>query len=219
MKILICLNGIIEDYAFIADAIKKNCIDYIICADGGLKHIHNLNLAADIKLFPDKIMGDFDSVDRESLKFYRDNGSIIETYPKEKDYTDGHLVTLEAIKLNPEEVIIIGGLGGRFDHTLANIHLLDIFLGNSIKAWFLDKNTIIYLIDKNTEFFGKTGDLLSIFPFGGRSEGITLSGLKYKLNDSIMEYGNPYGISNVFLQSCAKVNLKSGKLLIIHDIE
>jgi thiamine pyrophosphokinase len=219
MNVLICLNGMVEDYSFIAGEIKKNCIGYIICADGGLKHIHNLNSLSDTNLLPDKIVGDFDSIDQETLNFYKNKGSFIEKYPKEKDFTDGQLVVLEAVKLKPEKVIIIGGLGGRFDHALANVHLLNIFLNGGIRACFLDKNITVYLIDKDTDFEGKEGDLLSIFPFGGKSEGITLSGLKYKLTDAVMEYGNPYGISNVYLGDFARVELRSGKLLVIHNVQ
>ena len=60
--------------------------DYIIIAvDGGLL------LAEQLGLFPDVLLGDFDSIPRDRLDYYREKGAEIIPYPVEKDETDAEL--------------------------------------------------------------------------------------------------------------------------------
>ena len=88
-------------------------------------------------IFPLEIWGDLDSVTKEIIEKYRNNNVRIKKFPKDKDYTDGELILQHISKLNYDEIIIIGGLGGRIDHLLTNLNL--IFKFKNLKINFGEK--------------------------------------------------------------------------------
>lgn len=209
MKILIVLNGKINNYSRIKQEINNFSPDYIICADGAYRHLKSM------KTVPNMLVGDFDSINSELITEAHALGIDILKVPAEKDFIDGELAIREALKLKPQKVLIIGGFGGRVDHTLANIHLLNIILENGIEGEIFDERGKMVLIDKHTKFIGIPGQVISILPFSASAYGVTLNGLKYKLENAIVEYGNPYGVSNEFLKDEADVFIEKGKLLVI----
>ena len=74
----------------------------IFCADSGAMHAKKLNL------IPRFILGDFDSIDNETLNFYKNKTEFI-NYPIEKNFTDGELV-INKIYDSYEEILILGGI-------------------------------------------------------------------------------------------------------------
>lgn len=210
MKVLILTNGEYGDYHF---AHTTSCYDYIICADNGIKHAMHLNL------IPDCIVGDFDSADLKLLKQYESKGTKIHKYPKAKDETDTEIALNEAIKLKADKIDIFGGLGTRFDHTLANVHLLYKALSNNIKARLINSHNIVYLIKDHCKIEGEEGDLVSLLPFTERVTGIDTDGLAYPLNNAVFEIGHPYGVSNYLTHKEAHVAIRSGVLIVIHAID
>ena len=108
------LEGSREFYIKLIDEKKGD----IYCADGGANHLEALGI------FPLEIWGDLDSVTKEIIEKYRNNNVRIKKFPKDKDYTDGELILQHISKLNYDEIIIIGGLGGRIDHLLTNLNLI-----------------------------------------------------------------------------------------------
>jgi len=141
MKILIITGGNIN-IEFLQKKILENEYDQIISADKGLEALDK------IKIKPNYIIGDFDSVDTEILEKYK---NIPITYLKpEKDYTDTHMALKLAIEKGANNITIIGAIGTRFDHSLANIHILKEALEKNINAEIIDENNKITLVDKNT---------------------------------------------------------------------
>lgn len=209
MKVLIALNGKINNYSITKNAVDNFSPEYIICADGAYKHLKAIGL------LPHKLVGDFDSITEDFINEANDLEIEVLKFPVEKDFIDGEVAIQEALKLKPEKILIIGGFGGRIDQTLANIHLLNILLENNVYGEIFDERGIMTLIDKDKEFTGVPGQIISLLPFGGTVEGITLEGLKYELNDAVLQYGDPYCVSNEFLGENAIVHLKKGKLLIV----
>ncbi len=205
MKILILGNGTVNPNQRTNDSIKN--ISYAICCDGGLKHAERLNIK------PDLIVGDFDSCPPGVLEKYKD--TKIKKYNPIKDATDLELALLEAVNLNPSEIIIMGGMGTRFDHTLTNAHLLKIPLDRSINACLVNENNIIRLIDKPISLSGKEGDILSLIPLTTAVKGVTTENLFYPLKNAELKIGSSFGVSNVFTSSIAKVCIKEGLLFVI----
>jgi len=138
-KCLIFLNGVIEDYNYIKNKIIDE--DFIISVDGGIRHIKEL------ELYPDLILGDFDSsVFSEALEYKK---AEIKKYNKDKDFTDGEIAINYAIKEEFSEVIIIGALGNRIDHTFSNVFMLEKLNDNNIIGTIVEKNNEIkYLNEK-----------------------------------------------------------------------
>lgn len=211
MKVLIISNGDIKDYNFYKKLIKD--ADMVICADGGANHAYRM------KLKPHLIVGDLDSIKEEVLEFYEKEGVRIEKYPPMKDETDTQLAMLKAIELGAKEITFIGVIGERLDHSYANLSLLLYLLNRNIKGKIVNEMNEIYLINKFIEVEGKKGELLSLLPYSKEVKGIYTKGLFYGLSGQSMDLEMPYGISNVFTEDKATIEIEEGLLLVIKPRE
>lgn len=211
MKVLIISNGDIKDYNFYEKLLKD--ADMVICADGGANHAYRM------KLKPHLIVGDLDSIKEEVLEFYEKEGVRIEKYPPMKDETDTQLAMLKAIELGATDVTFIGVIGERFDHSYANLSLLLYLLNRNIKGKIVNEMNEIYLINKFIEVEGKKGELLSLLPYSKEVKGIYTKGLFYGLSGQSMDLEMPYGISNVFTEDKATIEIEEGLLLVIKPRE
>jgi len=211
MKVLIISNGDIKDYNFYKKLIKD--ADMVICADGGANHAYRM------KLKPHLIVGDLDSIKEEVLEFYEKEGVRIEKYPPMKDETDTQLAMLKAIELGAREITFIGVIGERLDHSYANLSLLLYLLKRNIKGKIVNEMNEIYLINKFIEVEGKKGELLSLLPYSKEVKGIYTKGLFYGLSGQSMDLEMPYGISNVFTEDKATIEIEEGLLLVIKPRE
>lgn len=206
MKILILTNGEYGDYSFCKDVIQY---DKVICADNGMKHAKYLGV------IPDYIVGDFDSSDSEDLQYFKEQGVIIHKVPQIKDETDTEIAIDKAISLSADQIHVFGGVGSRMDHTLGNIHLLYKALRNGVRACLMNPNNVITLIEDEIVLEGEIGELVSLIPFTEVVTGVNTSGLAYQLTDGVFEMGRPYGISNYMTEREARVEINTGKLLVI----
>ncbi len=209
-KILIITGGR-TDEEFLIGLINEEKFTLIITADSGLM------LADRLKIVPDFIVGDFDSVPEAILDQYRNQSTPIQTFPKEKDKTDTQLAIELALMHTPSSITIVGATGSRMDHTLANIHLLLLPLQRKVEAAIVDRNNKLYL--KQESFFiqktGQFGDYVSLLPFGEAVKGLTLKGFYYPLNNVILTAGSSIGISNEIVAEKAKVEFNQGILLVM----
>ncbi len=179
---------------------------YIIAADAGLKYLQSYGIA------PNLIIGDFDSTG-----FIPDDANTI-VLPKEKDDTD----MLAAIKIGIEkglkEFCIYGGLGGRIDHTIANIQSLEYLNRHGGHGWLISDNTVIAVIENESLHFksGYTGTV-SVFSLGDSCRSVGLRGLKYELNNAEISCSFPIGVSNEFTNTESSVSIEDGKLIVIWE--
>lgn len=209
MITLIISGGDIEE-EFLKCFIKKQKIDNIIVADRGLEILNRINLT------PNYIIGDFDSVDESILNEYKDKEIEILKLNPEKDYTDTHMALKLAIKLKSSQIYILGALGKRMDHAIANIHILKEALDNNIKCKIIDKSNEIELITSGTnDVRNSEYRYISLIPLTTEVTGITLKGFKYLLDDAILEIGHSIGVSNEILSNEAKIIIKTGILIMI----
>ena len=208
VKTLIVSGGNVEDN--ILDRFK-NEFDYIIASDKGLEALDKYNI------IPNYIIGDFDSIDKNILDKYINNKNIvIKELNPEKDYTDTHMAVKLAIELKSTEIIIVGAIGTRLDHTIANIHILKEALDNNIKCKLIDNRNEIQLINKKTILeLDENYKYISIIPLTTKVSGITLKGFKYLLENTTLEIGHSIGVSNEQLEHYAEIDLKEGILVLI----
>ena len=122
-------------------------------------------------------MGDLDSIGEKELKYYRENNVDIRKYPTEKDETDTQLAIRTAMGLPVNEIVLLGAIGSRMDHTLANLYLLQSIVEKNYKACIINERNTIYLIDKRIELEGEKGTLISLLPFSDQVTGITTKGI------------------------------------------
>lgn len=207
MNVIIFTNGEYKNKTFYQNYLKQIRADYLICADGGANYARELNLK------PDIIIGDMDSITTETSTFYKD--LKFESYPSKKDETDTELAISHAIKMRADSVTILGGLGSRMDHSLANIYLLKRFMDVGITAEMVNENNRIRLIGKPTTLSFPIGTVVSILPIGGDVEGLTINGFEYPITEGQMTIDKPYGISNVTNKDTQRIDLKRGMLLMV----
>nr|WP_317411971.1 thiamine diphosphokinase [uncultured Solibaculum sp.] len=180
--------------------------DFILCADGGLA------LAQRLGLKPHLAVGDFDSYHGDSLP---KDIEVIKV-PPEKDDTDTMLAIRLAMKRGFHHILLLGGIGGRLDHTFANIQSM---------AWAAEQGAVLWMADHQNEatvltpgvhrILKRDGYKLSLFGIGEGAFGITLKGLQYPLADAALTMTTPLGVSNEWKDEIAQIELKKGMLLLV----
>jgi len=181
--------------------------DFVVCCDGGLRHLEKLDLK------PDVIVGDFDSVDPSLLDDYYTQGISIKTYPAEKDKTDTELAAQTVIEAGADKVIILGGIGSRWDHSYANVMILVKLAKQGIDAEIMHSHNRIVVSNKELYLSGIPGQFVSLLPLGENVFINETKGLKYKIKNRELPLDAPYGISNVLLETKAEITIASGWLM------
>lgn len=206
-RAVIISGGEMRDYDFYKNIIKED--DYIICADGGARHITQLYIK------PDLFLGDFDSCDYyKVMKNPLFSDCEIRKFKPEKDKTDTHIAVVEAVERGFEDIVMVGCTGSRLDHSMANIGLLKIINDKGLFGEITDEKNIIRLYNKPFEIKKSEGKFFSLLPFGKIVTGLTLKGLKYQLNDYTLSLGDSICISNEFKDDIAKVSFTDGEVLL-----
>lgn len=218
MRAIIIANGDIPDTSILHEHIFFD--DIIICCDGGLNYVFAEGIT------PHYVLGDLDSAYTHIINFYKSNNNIkfIE-YNIQKDETDLELCIDFVASLGVEDVIIFGGIGTRFDHSLTNVNLLIKAINSNLKACIINENNIISVIDKNTDFNKNyinyvninINQNISLIPLSTEVTGVTTKGLYYSLENHTMKIGHSLGVSNIILEDINNINISisSGYLLII----
>lgn len=208
-RILIISGGSAQE-EFLQSLLVKERYSSIIAVDRGL-------LVADmLKIQPNYIVGDFDSVPLDILSKYKTKDIQIETYPMKKDRTDTHIAIEMALTLNPSSIDLVGATGSRMDHTISNLELLMLALNQDVDARILDYYNCIYL--KNKCFAIKKakqhGNYVSLLPFSNQVKGLKLHGFKYPLDGITLSHASSLGISNELMAKEGIVEFEEGILAV-----
>lgn len=206
MKTIIIGNGVITDYDTVREYFDEA---YIIACDGGLGHCRKM------MIIPDIMVGDFDSVTSNDISFYEDRGVEKIAYPRKKDMTDMEIAINIAIEKGADEIYILGGLGCRFDHSLANVHILVHPIARGVKTCLVDEHNIITLVMDSLEINGSVGQTISLIPLTTEVSGVTTRNLEYPLLNRTMGAGSSIGVSNVMTDESAGISVDDGILIVI----
>ncbi len=209
MRCVILTGGTVADAQWLAGMLAQ--ADRLICVDSGAEH------AAALGFVPQVIVGDMDSIDRSVLADFRRQGVDIKEYPTEKNDTDTALGLAAALADAPNEVVILGATGTRFDHTLANVHLLRVALEHQVLARIINEHNEISLVAPQQPGVveGLPGDVFSLLPLTERVIGVCVQGARWPLQDAVFTIGNPYGVSNRLAGAIANITIASGLMLLI----
>jgi thiamine pyrophosphokinase len=183
---------------------------WLIAADGGADWCYTQ------RLVPHLLVGDLDSISPEALAYCEAQGTRIVRHAPEKDETDAELALLEAYRLGASHILILGALGGRIDHALANIQLLAMPEIAGCQVSIFDDASYIWLAQHETEIQGQIGDVVSLIPWSGDVQDIVTAGLYYPLRHEPLRVGPARGVSNLLTQPVACVTWSEGKLLVVH---
>jgi thiamine pyrophosphokinase len=183
----------------------------IVAADGGAA------TALDLGLTPDVVLGDFDSIEPARLDVLRGRGIRLESFPREKDVTDGELAVQHALRMLPAgaEVLLLGFLGGpRVDHELANALLLARLPSGCA---LVDERTEVRLLRDGQRFdwAPEVGEVVTLLALSGTAEAVSTHGLRWELRAATLELGSTRGVSNETLGGAAAVAVGRGLLLVV----
>lgn len=197
--IIFCAAG----FDGLLEPIQKD--DFVIAADGGLRHTQALGLT------PDCILGDFDSLG------YVPVGAKV--FPTRKDDTDSMLAIREGLSRGYRDFTLYGALDGeRLDMTLANYQALMFLARQGARGVLVGKRFLAAVVQNGSLAFpaGLCGTV-SVFCLGADARGVTIKGLSYPLEDAALTADFPLGVSNRFLGIPAQVSVKEGALLVIWE--
>ena len=179
--------------------------DYIIAADGGLLHADALGIT------PDAFIGDYDSMEKPE----RDDLILL---PRVKDLTDSEAALNLAVENSCTDITVLGGLGGRFDHTMGNVGLLLKHLNMGVSVELVDgQNRVTMLAPGTYEVPANEYKYFGLIAYGNEVEGLRISGAKYPLDGYTLTNDTTLGVSNEVTADAATVSFTSGHLLLIRS--
>lgn len=192
--------------------LKQHRFDCYIAVDNGLAYMEQLGL------IPDVMVGDFDTASDKLVNRYKElqNITLIEL-KAEKDETDMESAIDYSIRMGYNKVVLLAAMGGRFDHTLANLHMLYRLLQQGIQGRMVDEYNCIYLLNrsqtvKKDELYGR---YISLLPYTSEVNHLTLEGFKYPLNNYCLRAGSSIGISNEAVKSECNITFHEGILIVV----
>ena len=176
-------------------------VDLTIAADSGYATAKKLGIT------PDITMGDFDSY-RDALP----TGMNVLRVACEKDVTDTMLACEYAKEHGCRYITIIGGTGGRIDHSLSNVLYLEGLRREGIRVKLTDgENTVQVLLDE-TVTVPDDGGYFSVFALDSCI--VTLTGCKYPLDCVRLVRQMPYAVSNEVVGEYATVRVDGVAILV-----
>ena len=186
---------------------KHGDANLLIAADGGIEAIQKQGLK------PDFLIGDFDSANSQTVQSYERTGTKIVRFAAEKNETDGMIALEIALKQGADTIVMLGALGKRTDHALANIMLLKFAAENGADMIIEDEYCEVSLASGEAEINGRTGQTVSILPFMGDAIVSADDSFHYPMRRLKMAGDDPVGISNILKKPRAKVSIVGWTLI------
>lgn len=200
---------------YVIASMKTKCLigrqpgDFVIAADGGF--------AQKLGCEPDAVIGDFDSLG------YVPDAENVQVYPKQKDDTDMMLAVKLGLSKGYRRFVLLGGMGGRFDHMMANVQTLAYLYAQGAEGVLKSEKTDVYLVGSKS---GEPGEIifpketeggLSVFAYGEKAEQVTIRGAEYEIDHVSLSDSFPLGVSNSFVGKEVTISVGEGRLLIVHE--
>lgn len=167
-------------------------------------------------MVPDYIVGDFDSLPEEIVRYYKEETDIpIREFNPVKDATDTEIAVRLALEKECDSLFLYGATGTRLDHVLGNIQVLSIPHGAGVSAEIRDSHNRIRIIEKeaNLEKTEMFGPYFSVFPLDGVVEHFFIEGAKYPLTDHVLTPYDSLCVSNQAKED--KVTIRFPKGLVV----
>lgn len=185
---------------------------HIIGVDRGLQFLYSN------QVMPTHIVGDFDSVPKHVIEYYKTETEIpIQEFPSEKDATDTEIAVRLAVELGVSQLWILGATGTRLDHVMSNIQVLKIAHDNHVKAWIVDSCNRISLAKHEVRLIRNEsfGEYFSLFPFEGVVEDLSIEGAKYPLSHYRMSASESRCVSNEYQEDEVKITFPDGMIILM----
>ena len=208
-RALMFLNGDFDARAL--NHFEHGINDLVIGVDNGATHAKacSLNL--------DAIIGDFDSLSDEVRAHYSGKSTDIVEYAAEKDFTDFELALEYVCRKGVQTVELFAALGGRIDHTLANISVIASNKFSEVRITVRDRGLVGRLIrpGETVKFSAAIASEFSLLPLALATSGVVIEGAKWNLKDAELPFGSATGISNVTVDPEFSVGCRQGFLFVV----
>lgn len=204
MRAVLFAGAPIDDYAAVKQYIQGT--DVIACADSGLLHAYNLGLDVNLAI------GDFDS--------FKGNIAADEVHrlPTHKDDTDCMALARILIERGFDEVVMLGCIGARIDHTLGAISVMLHLHKAGVAVTAADSKHLIRVVSDGIIRFAPQYSYFSLIPFGcAAAEGVCIDGAEYALQNTTLTADFPLGVSNRAVADAVTVSVSRGTLLVIES--
>jgi thiamine pyrophosphokinase len=206
--VLILANGVWGSASRLTEALDR--VDHVVATDGAWAK------AVDAGIPVDRVVGDLDSLTPTEQAALLASQTEAEIHDPDKDFTDLELAVDGALARGARGLVIFGAFGGRIDHTLANVLMLEKALDHGAAVEFIAGDETAWLV--RGEFAlpnGRPGDRISLIPLT-RGAVIRTEGLRYHLNDEPLVRASAHGISNAIETPPVSIAVRSGTLLVVH---
>lgn len=182
--------------------------DICIAADTGYHNAKTLGERVDV------LIGDFDSIGSVP----RDEGMEIRQVPTEKDLTDTQIALEVAAGKGADQVVIIGGLSGRLDHTMSNVSILEDMCERHIYGYITDGQNRVHFIRSTSTLIARSGyKYLSLLAADAVVKGVSIEGCKYPLKNETLRRRLQFAVSNEITGNVTLITVKKGGLYIIES--
>ena len=210
-KTVIVSGGMLEE-DFVLPILKSEETEFVIGVDKGLEFLYKHEIK------PDYIVGDFDSVSRELVDYYREELNVpIREFNPVKDASDTEIALRLCLGLNRKSILILGGTGNRIDHLWANVQCLQIALQAGVDARIVDSHNQIRLLDKGITLKREEafGPYFSLFPLEMPVDELSIRGAKYPLQNHFLKPSDSLCVSNEFAEDEVTISFVYGKVILM----
>ncbi len=182
--------------------------DLVVAADSGYKNAEKLGVK------PSVVVGDFDSMPECEIP---SDAQVIKL-PCEKGVTDAQAAVQIALDEGARDIVVIGGLSGRLDHTISSFALTERLLSLGVRAVMTDGGSRVRFLRSSSELIGKSDfDYISVLAADEKVKGVTLHGCKYPLKNATLYRAHQFAVSNVITGNCALIEVKKGGVYVIES--
>ncbi|GAB4223829.1 MAG: thiamine diphosphokinase [Acidobacteriota bacterium] len=209
MKVALLANGPLGDPAAARAAVAG--ADLVVAADGGARHAVALGMDLDV------VVGDLDSLAPGDVAALEARGVAVHRHPADKDETDLELALRLALARGARQAIVVGGLGARWDQSLATVLLAADPAFADLDLRLVEGGQEIRVLHggRSMTLDEAPGTTVSLLPLAGPAEGVVTEGLHWPLRDEPLRFGSPRGVSNRVVARPARVGLARGVLAVV----
>lgn len=189
--------------------LKRAGFDFVICADGGA------DTAFKMKIQPDIILGDLDSISQNTLDYF--SGRIPIKEIKRQNDTDIEKSIKTAVRMKIEEAVLLGVIGDRLDHSFCNIGIVLKF-AEQINLHIVQRKSILSSYSGTVNLHTIKNETISIYGIDDKTK-ISSNNLKYKLKNQSLPFGVHESTSNVAMKEEIELKISDGRVLVVRDFE
>ncbi len=193
----------------VLEVIEPRSVERVFAADSGYTACVAAGLHCDL------LVGDMDSIPAELLAVAEASGTVVERHDPDKDATDLELALDHAVRGDGGEIIVIGSAVGRLDHLLATAALLGStrYATHRIEA-HLGRTRVVAIRDGGV-LHAAVGTTASILALHGPVSGVTVTGMRWPLENALLDANSSVGVSNVFVADRADFAMDDGVLIVV----